>query len=192
MSGGGARAGGPLPRGHGWEGPGGEQPHPGRFRWACRSAMAVSRARPGPLESRGGPPRGGSAEAPSQQPFLHQPPGVNRHRGPLTCREERRSEGGIGPPQVGLGAEGKRRGDQAVLAFVWRVKAFAMLRGGTLRPQCACTRRARAAALEQGLASRALPMKPRMASESVCAPGGPRFCGTSPGKPCAAHGGCRA
>ena len=46
--------------------------------------MAVSRDMHGPLESRCVTPRGGIAEAPSQQPFLHQTPGVHRHRGPIT------------------------------------------------------------------------------------------------------------
>jgi hypothetical protein len=97
--------------------------------------MAVSRNIHRPMENRCVTPSGGIAEAPRQQPFVHQTSGVNRHRGPITCREDRRSEGFIGPHQVWLGAEGTRLGEHDVLAFFLRVKAFAMLLGWTLRPQ---------------------------------------------------------
>ena len=50
---------------------------------ACRRAIAVSSDIHGPMERRCVTPRGGIAEAPRQQPFLHQTPGVNRYRGAI-------------------------------------------------------------------------------------------------------------
>src|SRR5262249_45765483 len=163
-----------------------------RVRLACRRAIAVSSDIHGPMERRCVTPSGGIAEAPRQQPFLHQTPGVNRYRDALAGREHRLSDGFIGPHQIWFGAEVTNLWDHEVLCLFLRVNAFSMLLGWPLSPKRLCPRRASSAALGQGMSSRALSRKSTTSSVSLWAPLGPRFFGTSPWKPCAANWCCRS